>query len=48
MTSLEELVDGARGASDVPMRARIEKLMKRPTLSSPACAVEKVKEILGG
>lgn len=32
--------------SMAPMRARIEKLTHRPTLSSPACAVAKVKALL--
>ncbi len=34
--------------SMAPMRARIEKLTHHPTLSSPACAVEKVKALLDG
>ncbi|MBT5415546.1 MAG: arylsulfatase [Rhodospirillaceae bacterium] len=33
--------------SMAPMRARIEQLTKHPTLSSPACAVDKVKAMLG-
>ncbi|MDA0702459.1 MAG: aspartate/glutamate racemase family protein [Proteobacteria bacterium] len=34
--------------SMAPMHARIEKLTKHPTLSSPACAVEKIKGVLSG